>query len=160
MLIQKLSGETENETRFSPPERILVAIDGSLPSIKALNYALVLARLTNAKVTVVNVSVIPSFVTSAAVTEELRKQNSLVSSQIFENALKVAEQSNLQSIRTRMIETNSSVVKAIIDASNEMKADLIVIGTKGTTEGMPRLMLGSVAAGVVSFANCPVLAVR
>jgi nucleotide-binding universal stress UspA family protein len=62
-------------------------------------------------------------------------------------------------VETRLVETSGSLVSAIIDFSNEEKADLIVMGTKGTS-GYGKMMLGSVAAGVVSFASCPVLAVR
>lgn len=62
-------------------------------------------------------------------------------------------------IEGNTVETGGSVVKAIIDFAEGAGADLIVLGTRGTS-GMPKLMLGSVAAGVVSFAHCPVLAVR
>src|SRR5579864_65616 len=67
--------------------------------------------------------------------------------------------SNGVDVETRSIETSESIVMAIIDFSNKEKADLIVMGTKGTS-GYGKMMLGSVAAGVVSFASCPVLAVR
>ncbi len=49
-------------------------------------------------------------------------------------------------IEGNVIETGGSVVKAIIDFAEGAGADLIVLGTKGTS-GMPKLMLGSVAAG-------------
>lgn len=47
----------------------------------------------------------------------------------------------------------------IIDAANEVGADLVVIGTHGRT-GLARLALGSVAANVLRHAHCSVLVVR
>ena len=37
--------------------------------------------------------------------------------------------------------------------------DLIVMGTRGKT-GFKRLLLGSTASGVVTYAHCPVLIVK
>ena len=49
--------------------------------------------------------------------------------------------------------------KGIVDAAKEIGADLIVVGSHGRT-GIPRLMLGSVAAKVVAQAPVPVLVAR
>jgi nucleotide-binding universal stress UspA family protein len=62
-------------------------------------------------------------------------------------------------VGTKIVETDRSVSKSIVDLAAKENADLIVLGTQGTS-GYGRLMLGSTAAGVVSSANCPVLAVR
>jgi len=47
----------------------------------------------------------------------------------------------------------------ILRAADEVRADLIVTGTRGR-RGTARLFLGSVAARVVAQASCPVLTVR
>lgn len=47
----------------------------------------------------------------------------------------------------------------IIKAAEEMKADLIIIGTHGR-RGLNRLILGSVAGSVAKRAHCPVLLIR
>ena len=47
----------------------------------------------------------------------------------------------------------------IVHYAEENNIDLIVIGTHGRT-GLGRLVLGSVAEGVVRLAKCPVLTVR
>jgi nucleotide-binding universal stress UspA family protein len=47
----------------------------------------------------------------------------------------------------------------IVRAAQEHGCDLIVIGTHGRT-GLPRLLLGSVAEGVMRRAQCPVLTVK
>jgi nucleotide-binding universal stress UspA family protein len=43
--------------------------------------------------------------------------------------------------------------------SDDEKADLIVIGARGGW-GISKMLLGSVASGVVAYASCPVLVVR
>ena len=53
----------------------------------------------------------------------------------------------------------ASAADSIVNYAENKKADLIVIGTKGRT-GLKRLLLGSVASGVVTHASCPVLITR
>jgi nucleotide-binding universal stress UspA family protein len=43
--------------------------------------------------------------------------------------------------------------------AEEKKMDLIVIGSKGMS-GLKRMLLGSIASGVVTYAHCPVLVVK
>lgn len=52
-----------------------------------------------------------------------------------------------------------STVEAIINCSEEEKAELIVMGTRGLGE-FKKLLLGSVSNGVVTHAPCNVLVVR
>lgn len=47
----------------------------------------------------------------------------------------------------------------IVKAAGDVKADLIVMGTHGWT-GLSRLLMGSVAEGVMRKAPCPVLTVK
>jgi nucleotide-binding universal stress UspA family protein len=49
--------------------------------------------------------------------------------------------------------------EAIAQLASDIEADLVVVGTHGR-RGMARLLLGSVAEGVVRLAPCPVLVVR
>jgi nucleotide-binding universal stress UspA family protein len=50
-------------------------------------------------------------------------------------------------------------VTEILRAADEVECDLIVIGSHGRT-GLSRLVLGSVAEGVMREATCPVLTVK
>jgi nucleotide-binding universal stress UspA family protein len=49
--------------------------------------------------------------------------------------------------------------KAIAQLATDLQADLVVVGTHGST-GLTRLLLGSVAHAVVTLSPCPVLVVR
>jgi nucleotide-binding universal stress UspA family protein len=51
-----------------------------------------------------------------------------------------------------------SPVDAILDRARQERADLIVMGTHGRT-GLSRLLVGSVAEGVLRHAPCPVVVV-
>ena len=50
-------------------------------------------------------------------------------------------------------------VEEILKVADSVKADIIVMGTHGHT-GLSRLLMGSVAEGVMRKAPCPVLTIR
>jgi nucleotide-binding universal stress UspA family protein len=62
-------------------------------------------------------------------------------------------------VRVERIIREAPEPDGILDAANEFKADLIVMGTHGRT-GFRRLVLGSVAEEVLRKAPCPVLTVK
>jgi nucleotide-binding universal stress UspA family protein len=47
----------------------------------------------------------------------------------------------------------------IIQYADQENIDLIVIGTRGRS-GVKKLLLGSTASGVVTYADCPVLVTK
>jgi nucleotide-binding universal stress UspA family protein len=53
----------------------------------------------------------------------------------------------------------SSIVGEIVGFADKEKVDLIILGTRGRT-GFKKLLLGSVAEGVVNHSSCPVMIVR
>jgi nucleotide-binding universal stress UspA family protein len=65
---------------------------------------------------------------------------------------------NTIQVQTQIIATATSIVAGVTFAEKE-NVDLIVIGTKGKS-AFKKLLLGSIAGGVVTYAHCPVLAVR
>jgi nucleotide-binding universal stress UspA family protein len=54
---------------------------------------------------------------------------------------------------------SSSVVGGIIDFAEKENIELIVVGTRGRS-GLKRLLLSSVASGIVNYAHCPVMIVK
>jgi nucleotide-binding universal stress UspA family protein len=65
----------------------------------------------------------------------------------------------VKKIKTDVITTPLSIVSAILRYAQKDDADLIIIGTRGIT-GFRKLLVGSVASGVVTYAHCPVLVIR
>lgn len=62
-------------------------------------------------------------------------------------------------LRATTLLTKGYAADQILRLAKAKKADLIVIGTHGLT-GLSRLVMGSVAARVVTGATCPVMTVR
>jgi nucleotide-binding universal stress UspA family protein len=53
----------------------------------------------------------------------------------------------------------SSVVKEIIEYAEKNRIDMIVIGSRGLS-GIKKMLLGSVANGVLIYSHCPVLVTK
>src|SRR5215472_11047069 len=71
-----------------------------------------------------------------------------------------AEKINIQS-KTEVLKSpqTTSTGAAIVNYAEKEKVDLITIGTRGRT-GITKMLLGSVASTVVTYAYCPVMVVR
>ena len=67
----------------------------------------------------------------------------------------ITRQNNVR-LRTQVISTDASIVDAIVDYAG---VELIVVGTRGKS-GFKKLLLESVASGVVTYSYCPVLVVK
>jgi nucleotide-binding universal stress UspA family protein len=66
---------------------------------------------------------------------------------------------NKVNVKTEVLIKYTSVVKEIVEYAESNKIDLIVLGSRGMT-GFKKLLLGSVANGVVTYSRCPVLVVK
>ena len=148
--------------------KILVPIDGSEPSFHAARVAINIANKFNSEIIVLYVVVSPSKSEYANLTGLVTpKQIDM----IIENAKKESknwfkriedmvkeEDSNIK-ISTRVILTGIAVYGEVIQYAQQERIDLIVIGTRGKS-GIKKLLLGSTASGVVTYANCPVLVTK
>jgi nucleotide-binding universal stress UspA family protein len=131
--------------------RILVAIDGSENSIKAADYSLFLANKINA-------IVIALYVIPPNVKDNSERQLKVETIQdAFNNIQNTAIQYHIE-LKTETVLSEESVVTEIVKYAKKEHADLLLIGIRGESEF--RFMLGSVASGVVTNADCPVLVVK
>ena len=62
-------------------------------------------------------------------------------------------------VSTKVILKGVAVYGEVIQYADQENIDLIVIGTRGRS-GIKKLLLGSTASGVVTYANCPVLVTK
>ena len=148
--------------------KILVPIDGSEPSFHAAHIASNIANKFNSEIIVLYVVVSPSKSEYANLTGLVTpKQIDM----IIENAKKQArdwfnrtedmikEKNPNIKVSTKVILTGVAVYGEIIQYAGQENIDLIIIGTRGRS-GVKKLLLGSTASGVVTYADCPVLVTK
>ncbi len=139
-------------------KNILVPIDFSNCSKKALTYALPFARQFGATITFIHIVAPYYAVDPYGLTQYER----------IENELRTGGKKKLKELLARevpsSIKTNSLIVSGrpgpeIVEAARDLHADLIIIATHGYT-GLKHVICGSTAEHVVRNAPCPVLTVR
>jgi len=141
-------------------KRILVPVDFSDSSKKALHYALSLASQFGGQILALHVVepvIYPSDMAFAPMAAELPTKVSVTAmkkklQQWCEEAIP-AKHLGKPTVRL------GQPFHEIATAAKELKADLVVISTHGYT-GLKHVLLGSTAERVVRHAPCPVLTVR
>lgn len=141
-------------------KKILVPIDFSECSQKALRYALPFAGEFGAQILLVHV-VEPVFVPENLMmaAPELPELGATVVSEAQNKLSRVSKQTIPAEIKVDMVVRVGRPYQEIIEAARAEDADLIVIATHGYT-GLKHVFLGSTAERVVRHSPCPVLAVR
>jgi nucleotide-binding universal stress UspA family protein len=150
-----------------PVRKVLIAVDGSKPSLAASEHAILLAAKYKAELIVIHV-VSPDVrygyledVITPGLPASLKEVVHLATEkgqQYLDEVQEHAAASNLE-IHTEVLIGATSVVKEIVQYAEEHEIDLIVVGTRGIS-GIKKMLLGSTASGVLSYAHCPVLVVK
>lgn len=148
-------------------KKILVAVDGSKPSLNAGNEAIDVAKKHQAEL--IALYVIPSDirydqiddVETPGIPRSVKGivMTAMQGGQKYVDEVKLKATESNVSVGTDVVISTNSVVKTIVEYAEEKNIDLIVIGSKGMS-GLKRMLLGSVASGVVTYADCPVLVVK
>jgi len=144
---------------------MLVAIDGSEHSFQAAEYALELAKLYGSKLFAVTVTYIPTQdkltqkqVLDKGLVEDESASAETSSEKWFDSFLQKADSMGVD-VKPELINSTRPVDYVILEFAEEQNIDLIVVGTRGRT-GFKKLLLGSTATSVVTYAHCPVLVVK
>jgi nucleotide-binding universal stress UspA family protein len=140
---------------------ILVAIDGSNHSLKAADYAMNLANKYKANLFVITVTYIPEkyHVSQPEIIESKQHQMEMnAAKNWFETYIQTAEKRGIK-IRTELLNSHRPVDYVILEYAEEKNIDLVVAGTRGRS-ALGRVLLGSVASGIVTYSHCPVLLVK
>jgi nucleotide-binding universal stress UspA family protein len=140
---------------------IVVPVDGSETSRNAVEAAMAMARAFGSVVQLI--SVIDDYAFTGVGLDFAYGQAEYLTSAKTEAEL------CLKAARERFescgIEASTSIIegkaiyKAILETASAMGADLVVMGSHGR-KGVEKLVLGSVAAQVLSHAHLPVLVIR
>jgi len=163
LIVKRPGGVAEQAGRLPTeqgrPWRLLVAYDDSEPAGKAVEFCSSLS--SDDELMVKAVSVLPLI---RMYRQDIRQQLSWMW-----QGKKAQAREALEKVRTAMAGANrvvdtelveeADVAQTLLDATERMDADLIVMGHKGQS-GFKRLVLGSVTGRIAHHAPCSVLAVR
>jgi len=137
---------------------VLVAVDGSEHSNKAVRYACAIGPPLGAEVVLLHV--VPMVVSATPYHDTVSDQPFLslqkVGEDILERAKRLANQCGCEVID--MISHGDPAAR-IIDIAAERGVSLIIIGSRGVS-GIKRLFTGSISDKVSKSASCPVMIVR
>ena len=140
-------------------KRILVPVDGSETSNKALVAALQLAREGDARVRVIHVLDEMAYLTGYEFTTEALDQARRSAQKTVDDALAIAQSAGV-AVDSRLLETPGRRLGDVVaEEARAFEADLVAVGTHGR-RGVSRVLLGSGAEQVIRVAPVPVLAVR
>ena len=153
-----LTTSRPDEMTISKLNRILVPIDFSDCSRKALQYAIAFAKQFNAEILCLHSIEIPYGTGEAGIvieTEAFRKRlheeaKGQMAAFLEEQAVQLAEEGTIKL---------GTPYREIIQTADDRQIDLIVLGTHGRS-GVRHFLLGSTTERVVRYAHCPVLVVR
>ncbi|KAK45139.1 universal stress protein UspA [Caballeronia jiangsuensis] len=135
---------------------ILVALDGSECSQRALDEAIRIGTLARVNIVfVIDVAALSSFPAQYRVS--VREDGTRTLEIAYARAIAAGIDCETELAETRNV--TDTIAKCLQRRAAHMPADLVVMGTHGRT-GLRRLALGSVAEAFVRRSTCPVLLMR
>ncbi len=136
-------------------KNILLAVDGSKYSEKAVDQGLELAEKFDAKVTFLNV--VSSYGYAGEILEEAIENEVSSAKELLSEFEEKAEEHDIKV--EREVIKDSSAANGIVGYAKEHEFDLIVVGARGKS-GLETIQLGSVSEAVVKRSETPVLVYR
>jgi nucleotide-binding universal stress UspA family protein len=130
----------------------LIAIDNSDASASIVDQIAARAWAKEARFTVLHVTEPSHLWTLATTAEELSRRSEAVVG-------RAVERLTAAGLAAEGVRREGDPKSAILDCASEIRASRIVLGSRGAS-GLDRLLLGSVAAGVLRAAPCSVWVIR
>ena len=143
-------------------QQILVPVDGSEISFSAVKKAAILAKAFNSQLTLISLVAEDPFTDadfyySSAIMKEYFVQAYTNAEAALKEALTITESEGVDA-QSKIVKGQVSA-EGVVEAANEVKADLIVMGSHGR-KGFKKMLLGSFAQDVLSNTELPVLVVK
>jgi nucleotide-binding universal stress UspA family protein len=149
-------------------KKILVTVDGSPQSTRAVDYAIEIAQKYESELIALYVlfsrigfafytETATGLVTPSSI-NELIDQAKKEAEKWFDDIHEKCHSTKLQ-VKTEAVITAISIIEAIISYSEKEKIDLIIAGSRGRS-AFKKLILGSTASGIMTYAHCPVMIVK
>lgn len=143
-------------------KHILVPVDGSATSNRALREAIDLAKEQQAALRLVHViDETPISLGDVGWMGDTELEDAFfkVGQKIMDQAQEQVRQAGLEAGSALLHTVGKRIGSVIVEEARHWPADLIVVGTHGR-HGVEHLLLGSVAEGVIRTASVPVLLIR
>ncbi|MDP3761463.1 MAG: universal stress protein [Ramlibacter sp.] len=144
-------------------KRILVALDGSETSMRALTASLNLARQGGGRVRLVHVveelAYLGGFDPYGASSGDLIKVIRENGAKVLATGLAAAGSAGVEADTVLYDNFGERLSDAVADAAKQWNADLIVVGTHGR-RGIGRVLMGSGAEHIIRLSPVPVLVIR
>jgi nucleotide-binding universal stress UspA family protein len=137
-------------------KNILIAVDGSEYSNKALAYARDMAQTYRATLWLVHVFAHPSDLLGYDDFEKLYAKRKCAGQLVLDAATESLGESDCE-VREELVEGPEA--ESILNCAKNSQADIIIMGTRGMG-GIKGLLLGSVSRKVIHYATCPVMVVH
>jgi nucleotide-binding universal stress UspA family protein len=149
-------------------KKILVTVDGSSQSTRAVDYAIEIAQKYDSELIALYVlfskigfafytETVTGLVTPSSI-DELIDQAKKEAEKWFDDIREKCHSTKLQ-VKTEAVITAISIIEAIISYSEKEKIDLIIAGSRGRS-AFKKLILGSTASGIMTYAHCPVMIIK
>lgn len=139
-------------------QRVLVPVDFSTHSRKAVAYATAFARQFSATLTFLHVIQVNYAYGEFGAIDFTSLEREMRGGAEKELAAQVAA-ATAAGLTADSLVREGSPAKVIADVARELGSDLVVISTHGYT-GLKHVLMGSIAEQVVRYTPCPVLVVR
>lgn len=144
-------------------KRILVALDGSETSTRALQAALQQAAQNKGRVRLVHVveelAYLSGFDPYGAYSSDLVKVLRENGTKVLDDGMAAARAAGVEADTVLYDNFGERLAEVVADAARSWEADLIVVGTHGR-RGMGRVLMGSGAEQIIRLAPAPVLVIR
>ena len=136
-------------------KNILVPVDGSVGSDRAVAQAISIASLCEAKINFLYVANINQLAINALLSDAILAAVKKAGDVILERAVNMVP----SDIKYETFSQTGSPAVTILDFEKQLNSDLIVMGSRGL--GLVKgVLLGSVSQYIVEQATCPVLVVK
>ena len=145
--------------------RVLVAVDGSATSNKAITAALEMASYSGGRSVIRLIHVIDEMAYFTGLDPYAGQTYSVISvmreagEKVLAEALAVVQSANVQADTVLVDRLGAHLAETVAEKAKEWDASLIVVGTHGR-KGIGRMLMGSGAEQIIRLSTCPVLVIR
>jgi nucleotide-binding universal stress UspA family protein len=137
-------------------KKIVVAVDGSPHSLKAMEWAMDMATRYDAQIATVTVVKPPEFSPTISEVDEFYEDAENHCRPMLQKLQELGKEHGLD-VNTQILRGHPA--ESIVKYAYDNTVDLIITGTRGLG-GFKNLVIGSVAQKVVTYSKIPVLVVK